>query len=226
MAHWYLIHGAASSRLTWTRQLKTLASVSRADLPAFPTVSPENLVDTLADWCLSQLHQPSVIVGHSMGGAIAQRMALKSPSLIEGLVLAGTGPYLPVNPTLIQSLKDAPEETLKLITRWSLSKNPDPDLLARSLDKVRDIDPDRAYREFLACTYFDVRKELAQLQMPTAIIGGAEDRMTPAALTSEFLNTWPDAPYYTIPKAGHMMMLEQANAFNDVLTELSIRFNW
>ncbi|MCL5116369.1 MAG: alpha/beta hydrolase [Firmicutes bacterium] len=226
MAHWYLIHGAASSRLTWTRQMKVLPSATRAELPPLWDIAPDHLIEAWADWCLQQLHQPAVIMGHSLGGAIAQRMALKSPTLVAGLVLVGTGPHLPVNPSLIQSLTDAPQEALERITRWSLSKEAEPELVARSLVQAQQIDGRRAYREFLSCTYFDVRDELARIECPRAIIAGEEDRMTPKSLTDEFVEAWPEALHYTVPAAGHMMMLEQPDAFNAILADVMDHFNW
>ena len=226
MAHWYLIHGAASSRLTWTKQLRALASVERAELPPLDDVAPPELIDAWADWCLQRLTQPSVIVGHSMGGAIAQVMALKNPSLVQGLVLAGTGPHLPVNSDLITALKQDPQQALNRITRWSLAKTADPTLLERSLEQVKTIDPHRAYREFLACTYFDVRSRLNLITCPKAVIAGAQDRMTPSTLTNLFREAWADAPYFTIPDAGHMMMLEQPERFNEVLADIADQFNW
>lgn len=226
MAHWYLIHGAASTRLTWTKQLAILPSVTRASLPSFDDVDPPHLIDAWADWALAQLRQPSVIMGHSMGGAIAQRMALKSPSSVIGLVLVGTGPHLPVNEALLHALRDEPAASLERITRWSLSRTPNEELLARSLEQVHQVDPHRAYREFLACTYFDARSRLHEIHCPIAVIAGADDRMTPSSLVGEFLEAWPDAPYYSIPHAGHMMMLEQPEAFNAALGDLCDRFNW
>lgn len=226
MAHWYLIHGAASNRLIWGRQLPVLASVERASLPVLADLGPEQLIPAWADWCLDQMTQPAVVMGHSLGGAIAQVMALKRPHLVQGLVLVGTGPYLPVNPALIQSLQDAPQEAMARITRWSLSKNVDPVLLQKSLQQAENVDSHEAWRQFVACTAFDVRGELSHITCPKAIIAGTEDRMTPESLTKSFLAAWPDALYYEIPGAGHSMMMEQPEAFNNVLFDLMDRFNW
>lgn len=226
MPHWYLIHGAASSRLTWTRQMRVLSSATRAELPALPDLPPDQLIDAWADWCLADLNQPAVLMGHSLGGAIAQTMALKAPTMVEGLVLVGTGPHLPVNPVLLTALQSEPEAALARITRWSLGRDPNPDLLARSLAQAAVVDHQNAYRQFLACTYFDVRARLQDITCPRAVIAGAEDRMTSAELTQQFVDAWPDVPYFVIPNAGHTMMLEQPEAFNEVLGELIDRFNW
>lgn len=226
MAHWFLIHGAASNRLIWSRQLSALASVERASLPLLADYEPQQLIPAWADWCLNHMTQPAVVMGHSLGGAIAQVMALKSPHLVQGLVLVGTGPFLPVNPALIQSLKDSPQEALMRITRWSLSKNVDPVLLQKSLQQVENVDSNEAWRQFVACTAFDVREHLSHITCPKAIIAGSEDRMTPESLTKSFLDAWPEVPYYQIPGAGHSMMLEKPEAFNNVLFEIMDRFNW
>lgn len=226
MAHWLLIHGAASSRLTWTRQLPVLPYRTRVDLPDWPTVEPDRLLDRWADWCLTQLPEPSVIMGHSMGGAIAQLMALKNPQQVLGLVLVGTGPRLPVSPQLIDQLRTTPHEALANITRWSLKRQPDPVLLEKSLQQAQKVDPERALREFLVCQTFDVRDRLKTLHVPIVVIAGAEDRMTPAALTEEFRTIWPDIPYYVVPEAGHMMMLEAPEAFNQILTRIKDQYRW
>lgn len=226
MAYWYLIHGAASSRLIWSRQMKLLNTVERAELPDFFDRDPSQLIDAWADWCLERLNQPAVVMGHSLGGAIAQVMALKAPTLVQGLVLVGTGPHLPVNATLLDRLKTAPAEALAQITRWSLARDADPGLLAKSLAQVADVDGHSAYRQFLACTNFDVRDRLDDIRCPRIIIQGAEDRMTPAALTGEFLTAWPDALHYTVPHAGHSMMVENPDAFNHILGDIIDHFNW
>ena len=220
MSQWYLIHGAASTRLIWSRQMQALPSATRASLPPLPEVEPSNLIEAWSDWCLNDLKEPSIIMGHSMGGAIAQLMALKAPELVRGLVLVGTGPRLPVNPALIKGLQDNPRQTLEKITRWSLSRNPDTTLLERSLEQTGTIDIDRAVREFVACLSFDVRSQLHRVRCFKALIAGEQDRMTPVGLMEEFRNIWPQAPFYLVENAGHMMMLEQAERFNAILTQI------
>lgn len=226
MAHWYLIHGAASTRLTWTKQLRALPDVKRASLPFFPDILPDQLIEAWAQWCLHELSEPSVILGHSMGGAIALTMALKEPSKVLGLVLAGTGPRLPVNAALLNQLQDNPDLALANIARWSLAKEPNPALLAKSLEQVKQQNPQRVLQEFRACNSFDVRSSLPQLTMPKALIMAEEDRMTTSALMKEFLVAWPDTPIYSVPQAGHMMMLEQPQAFNQLLHQIAQRFKW
>lgn len=225
MAHWYLIHGAASSRLTWTRQMRALPSVNRAALPPLTDAEPQRLVEAWADWCLDDLPEPSIVMGHSLGGAIAQTMALKAPHKVLGLVLVGTGPRLPVNPQLLDMLENSPQKALEQITRWSHGRHADPLLLANSLKQAEAVDPKRALREFLACRDFDLRSRLQEIESPKALIGGQDDRMTPLTLMEEFRKSWPNVPLYVVPDAGHMMMLEQPDVFNSILTQITEDFS-
>lgn len=221
---WYLIHGAASTRLTWTHQLSLLPSVRRAELPDLPDVASQDLIAAWADWCLQDMAGPAFVMGHSLGGAIAQTMALQAPHLVRGLVLVGTGPRLPVSPALLDGLERDPLQTLKNIARWSLAKSASDTLLQRSIAQAASYSPRRALAEFKACQTFDVRDQLHTIRCPRALIGADQDRMTPLALMEEFHIAWPEVPLSIIHDAGHMMMLEQPQPFNAVLGDLIRRW--
>ena len=221
MGQWYFIHGAASSRLTWTRQVRVFPRVKRATLPPMAEVESQKLIEALAAWCLTDMGEPSVVVGHSMGGAVAQTMALLAPAQVQALVLVGTGPRLPVNPALIDELKTNPRDALAKIAQWSLTRGADPALKQKSLEQALAYDPHRALREFEACRTFDFRSKLSSIACPKALIAAQEDRMTRAALVEEFRQVWPDAPFHVVEQAGHMMMLERPEAFNTILRRIS-----
>lgn len=226
MSRWYLIHGAVSTHLTWSQQLRILPQVDRANLPPLPDVPTGELIFTWAKWCLDELTEPTVVMGHSLGGAIAQVMALKRPELLRGLVLVGTGPRLPVNPALLDALRNSPRQALENIVRWSLSPQADSVLLANSLLQAQNYDVERAYREFVACAEFDMAAELSGIQCPVALIAADQDRMTPIPLMQEFLQIWPRAPFYIVQGAGHMMMLESPHRFNEILRQIMVDFGW
>ncbi len=158
-----------------------------------------------------------------MGGAIAQTMALTHPDRVLALVLVGTGPELPVNSQLLDLLAAEPQIALEKIARWSLSRSADPGLLTASLEMALSIPSARALQEFTACKFFDVRHRIKDIACPRFVIRGADDKMTPDALSQEFLTAWPDIPLFTIPKAGHLMMLEQPALFNDILETIKTR---
>lgn len=223
LVHWTFIHGAASNHRTWSRQHRFPVDKWVPDLPTLTHSTPAHLINDLASWCASSLPEPSVIVGHSMGGAIAQTMALNYPNRVLALVLVGTGPHLPVNSELLDLLANQPQAALEKITRWSLSRAADPGLIKTSLELAVSIPPARALQEFTACQFFDVRHRLNDIKCPRFVIRGSDDKMTPEALSNQFLAAWPDVPGFTIPDAGHLMMLEQPVLFNDVLDTINSR---
>ncbi|OFX13088.1 MAG: hypothetical protein A2V59_09365 [Armatimonadetes bacterium RBG_19FT_COMBO_69_19] len=75
-------------------------------------------------------------------------------------------------------------------------------------------------RDFLACSVFDVRARLGDLRVPTVVVCGAEDRMTPPALGEELARSIPDARRVVIEGAGHMLMLEKPDEVEVALREM------
>lgn len=218
---WFFIHGAGSTSRSWSRQHRLPFSSRFCDLPARPQVLPSHLITSLAQWCLAQLTEGTVVVGHSMGGAIAQTMALLQPQAISALVLVGTGPRLPVNPDLLNRLVTDPDRALENIARWSLARQFDPHLYEMNLRLLHEVSADRILHELTACSLFDSRAQLPQYHGPVFLIRGQDDRMTPEALSNEFLTIWPDMPVHTIANSGHLVMLEQPQLFNETLLAIA-----
>jgi len=71
------------------------------------------------------------LVGHSMGGAIVQAMALSHPEMIKGIVLVGTGARLKVSPMILNGIRDHFEETVRRIAPMAYSHKAPLDLIER-----------------------------------------------------------------------------------------------
>ena len=69
--------------------------------------------------------------------------------------------------------------------------------------------PAGLHGDFLACDRFDVRERLAQIGVPTLVIGGTADRMTPLRLSQSLAERIPGARLQVIQDAGHTMALER-----------------
>ncbi len=218
---WLFIHGVGSNNQTWSKQHRVPLASQFCDLPSRPQVLPNHLIISLAEWCLDLIHEPTVIVGHSMGGAIAQIMAILRPESVKALILVGTGPRLPVNPELLEQLIISPEQAVANIARWSLARHYDPAIYEANLKVLQTVSTDRILHELTACSLFDSRSVLSRYSGPMFLIRGAEDRMTPQVLTDEFLSIRPDMPIYTLPDSGHLVMLEQPELFNQALLTIA-----
>lgn len=214
-----LIHGAGSHHLYWPPQVRRLHDqrIFAVDLPGHGKSAGlghqtvEDYGGEITEFLKALKLNAAILVGHSMGGAVALQVALHSPKRVLGLGLLGCGAKLRVNPTLLHSAS-APAtfaEAIRLVTDLSFSPEASPRLKEQAGQRMAETRPSVLYGDFLACDAFDVTDRLSKVSAPTLILCGAEDKMTPVK-NSEFLQeNIPGAQMEILPGAGHMLMLEQ-----------------
>jgi pimeloyl-ACP methyl ester carboxylesterase len=167
---------------------------------------------------LDALELDSVIAaGHSMGGAIAQTLALDYPARVKGLILIGTGAQLAVNEAILTGIQTDREATIRTMAKWMWAKDVPDAMREMSIERMMAAKPAVIHRDYLACSRFDVRGRVAEISAPTLVIGGTADKMTPHKLSAFLAETIPHAELVTIEGGGHMMMLEQPQAVADAV---------
>lgn len=217
-----LIHGAGGDHLHWPHNLRRLGKfrVYAPDLPGhgksagIGEQTVQGYADALIHWLDAIGVARAIFVGHSMGGAIAQTIALEYPEYVLGLGLVATGSQLGVNPDLMEKLStpaSAPA-AIDLIVKWSYSKNADKKLLEQVHKGYLNTRPAVVYGDFKACSLFDASARLGEIDAPTCVICGTEDKMTPIALSECLAERIPHAALTLIPGAGHMAILERPDA--------------
>ncbi|MEZ4731634.1 MAG: alpha/beta hydrolase [Caldilineaceae bacterium] len=220
-----LVHGAGGDHLHWPPQLRRLAGceVYALDLPGHGR-SPGAGRDTIAAYVqvLSAFVDtlalpPFVLAGHSMGGAIALAFALDYTDLLAGLVLIGTGARLRVSPTLLAGLQTDFDATTAQVIDWMYtSAFP---YRPQALQQLRTNDPQTLHDDFLACDHFDVRVQVASLTLPTLIICGVADTMTPIKVSETLHQAIGGSQLHRVAAAGHMVMIEQPAAVTGLVDE-------
>ena len=223
-----LIHGAGGSAELWQPQLAALSDVARVVAPDLPGHGPLRdrgapSITAYAEWLdafLAALDAgPVVLVGHSMGGAVAQAEAIARPERLAGLVLIATGARLRVLTRLVDLLRGNPNEGRRLIQDLSFAPGA-PREHVEMVDRVlREGAPLVTLGDYLACDRFDVRERLATIRAPTLVVTGAEDRLTPPKGGRFLAETIPGARAVEIPAAGHFPQLEQPGAVNAAIHE-------
>ena len=159
------------------------------------------------------------LIGHSMGGAIAQTLALTHAELIKGIVLVGTGARLKVFPMIFNGIKNDFEETVRKINQFAFSRRVQTDLIEKGVSFMLECRPEVVYGDFLACDRFDLMNEVEKIVLPALILCGDEDQLTPLKY-SEFLNSRiKGSKLEVLPNAGHMVMMEAPQAFNERVRE-------
>lgn len=211
-----LVHGAGGSRLDWPPDLRRLPGgrVITVDLPGHGKsggTAQDDAAHYVGDLCglLDTLAVPrAVIVGHSMGGAVAQQMALRAAGRVAGLVLLGTGARLPVASALLdQVIHDYAGAVAWIVDyAWSESTPNDVKMLAR--DRLSQSGAETLSADLRACQAFDSRADLAMIAVPTLVLGAADDRMVRFSFSETLAAIIPNAQLVRIENAGHMFPLE------------------
>jgi pimeloyl-ACP methyl ester carboxylesterase len=222
-----LVHGSGGDHTLWSYQVKGLReafSVAALDLNGHGR-SPfreGNGLSTYTEDVLAVLERLSgraFLVGHSLGGAIALNVALHYPDRIGGLGLIGTGAHLRVLPELLELLQRDFEAAVELILDWAFAKKPEPKLLAKAREQMRRNGQKTLLRDLLTCDSFDVMDKLGQIGVPTLIVCGREDKLTPVKYSEYLRDHIPNASLKVIEGAGHMVMLEQPEQLNQAIRE-------
>jgi len=222
-----LLHGAGGDHLSWPSQVRRLAGfrVYGPDLPGHGKSKGSGLQrigaygEAVLSWMLA-LDLPRIfIAGHSMGGAVALWIARHHPELFHGLVLMSTGSTLPVNLSLIEELT-TPQgfpTAVDTICRWSFSPKADSRLVENVKKEMLKTRPSVLGGDFRACDAYDLREELAELMLPTLILVGEEDKMTPVRFSEGLRDGIKGAELAVVRGAGHMLPLEEPDQVADQL---------
>ncbi len=164
----------------------------------------------------------AVLVGLSMGGTIAQRFSLDNPKLLRGLVLVGATPH-GLGPDV------RAENVLRAIAEIGIAKSSQ-NVIERSFGFAASaalVDfakneviqtPDFVAKEAIqSLNASDSRPWLKSIAMPTLVVVGDEDVITPPEESRKLAAGIPKAELCIVEKAGHFPMLEQPATFNRAL---------
>jgi len=213
-----LLHGAGGTRRHWPAALAELPGrrVLSVDLPGHgQSPGPDersvagNAGRALA--LLDALGLPAVVVaGHSMGGAIALALALGAPARVAALVLVGTGARLRVTRAILEATADPAvlQQAARSMAEWSFGPGAPEAAIAELAEGIRANLPGVMHRDFLACNEFDVMARLGGIAIPTLVVCGEEDRLTPPKYAEFLRDGIPGARLERVAGAGHMVMLE------------------
>jgi len=166
--------------------------------------------------------QKVFLVGHSMGGAIVQTLSLIHAEVVKGIVLVGTGARLKVLPLILEGIKNNFKETVQKINQFSYSLKAPSELIEKGVFGMQQCLPEVLYGDFLACDRFDIMKEIERINLPTLILCGDDDQLTPVKYSQFLQSRIKASKLEVLPYAGHMVMMESPQAFNEKIREFIV----
>lgn len=223
------IHGAGSSHFSWTHQLREFQTTHRTiavDLsghgnseqgPSKASIG-EVYVKEVASVVEHLDLKKFVLIGHSMGGAVAMSYALEEQFRKPiALVLVDTLPAFRIPRILIglmiEKIKSAiaglrvERSAVDREPLWSMVQNK---TASRSI-------PRNLLRDFKAVRNFDVTHRLAEIDIPTLVMVGEDDDVFPIGDTLKFESALPRADIAIVRGANHSPHSENPEEFNRIL---------
>ncbi|HVL80426.1 MAG TPA: alpha/beta fold hydrolase [Actinomycetota bacterium] len=200
----------------------------RSELAAGPYTVADLAVDAAA---VAEAHAdgPVDVLGLSLGGAIAQELAVARPELVRSLVLLNTWgrtdrwlrEKFETKIAQVQRLTRAEYVHASAFDLFSHRFFDAPGLLDAYLEMTREpYHPqpvEAAVRQWRADQGHDALDRLARVASPTLVLGGAEDTLTPARYSVELAEALPGARLEILPEAGHGMILERRGEVRDAV---------
>jgi pimeloyl-ACP methyl ester carboxylesterase len=156
-----------------------------------------------------------------MGGAIAISAALKYPDRVAGLVLVSTGARLKVPPLFLKILKRKifPGLVMKLFLLTAFPKESPKKAREIAKTMLQEAGSDVLYGDLSACSLFDKMNALAGIAVPTLILCGREDRLTPVKY-SQYLHQKIKGSFLKIfDDAGHFLPQERPEEFTKEIVD-------
>ncbi|MFB6278344.1 MAG: alpha/beta fold hydrolase [Salinibacter sp.] len=224
-----LLHGMLGDLSNWVDTIEALSNKGHRvlapilpmyDFPISETGVPR-LTEYVRDFIDTLGFDSVILVGNSLGGHVALLYALDYPETVHAMVLSGSsGIYETTMGSSFFRRQD--REFIKERTEMTFY---DPvhatdELVDEMLEIVND--RPRAFRLLKFARSADeetVTEQLSHLDMPSLLIWGQNDIVTPPEVGEEFRDRMPDARLEFIDKCGHAPMIEHPETFNDLTLE-------
>ena len=232
------LHGLGGSRTAWEPQLAALGDVRRCvawDMPGYgaSTGSPDSfaaVAAAAADLARRLSPDPVDVVGLSLGGMVAQHLALDHPDVVRSLVLLDTSPAFGLDGvTTEQAWLDS---RLKPLADGATPADMAPAVIAaitgpgatdaqraEAVAAMARIPSDALRAASRMLVTHDTRGDLPRVGCPTLVAVDEHDDETPREYAEVIAGLVPGARLEVVPGAGHLANLEQPDAVNALLRE-------
>ena len=233
------VHGSGGTGVVWKHQTEFFRDADAVNLPGHLSDgeacrSVEEYATWLHGYVTSKGYERPVLAGHSLGGAIVLQYALDYPEEVGGLILVGTGAKLRVAPHVLQAIEEGIEDPAPWMSEFVESQ----------LEAVRDVVFDTVVREaglertlrrqilsemgqvgarvqlndFLCCDRFNVMDRLHEIKVPTLVLAGSLDVLTPPKYGDYLADHIAGAKMVVIEGGTHHFFAEKPEQTNRAIS--------
>lgn len=223
-----LLHGLMGRMDHWEETLDSLSHLCRPIALSLPLIEedlPEASIEEVGRYVvrfLDAIDIPrAVIGGNSLGGHVALEIALTHRERVSGLVLTGSSglfergftrgvPHRPSEAYVRQKMEEVVFDPRLITPEWVES-------IRRVVTTHASVI--RVLRFAKAAKRHNIEDRLATIDVPTLLVWGRDDRITPPEVAERFHALLPDSRLAFVASCGHAPMLEQAEAFSATVAE-------
>ena len=223
-----LLHGLMGEMDHWGSALESLGALRRPialELPIFDPGLADVSVPGLADYVRRFMEAielpPAVVGGNSLGGHVALELALTHPGWVTGLILTGSSglfertftrrvPHQPTGAYVRERMEEIFYDPTLVTPEWVESIRR---IVTTRRAALRVLHAARAAKRH------NVEERLVDIRVPTLLVWGKDDRITPPDVAERFHARIRGSQLVYLPNCGHAPMLERPDAFNAAVGE-------
>ena len=223
------LHGVGSDKSVWIPQLAHFGRSRRAvafDYPGYGDSAPAAAGTTRDDFAAAILAgmdslgiREAHICGLSLGGVIAIAIHAAAPGRCRSLVLADTFAVHPDGQAIYDRSAAASADLRAMAEARVDVLIAQPAVRSEVVETMSRIDPAAYLIGAEAVWLADQRDRARDIKVPTLVLCGAEDKVTPPSLSRELVELIPGSRYVEIARSGHLTNLEQPTEFNRIVEE-------
>lgn len=229
-----LVHGYLGGAAQWVDEIETFGKdfdVIAPSLPGFGEAAHLQACGTIHEMAVAVLEllgelevTDYILLGHSMGGQIAQEMAALRPEMVNKLILYGTGPvglmpdrFEPITVSQERLQQDGVAKTIERIAATWFKNGEQAAGYAKLVEIGSLASPEAALLGLDAMAGWDGRDALNTLSMPTLVIWGDSDRSYRWPQVESLWQGIPSVDLCVVPKCSHAIHLEKPALFHSII---------